>query len=72
MSTMTTTTENPVVEKIKGELFDAEMQAHAPRLTDLMRIGSKVTTQAHNWGEGERACALSASALAAEALGVIE
>lgn len=43
------------------------------RLPDLIREGSAFTVQASGWGRDERACALSAAALALEwrALGVL-
>lgn len=37
-------------------------------LPDLIRAGCTVTTQAVGWGEGEKACTLTAAALALEAL----
>lgn len=41
-------------------------------LADLLRGGSKHTTQVTNWGAGENACALSAAAYAAAALGIVK
>lgn len=41
-------------------------------LADLMRGGAKHSVQERNWGQGDRACALSAAAQAAAALGVID
>ena len=37
------------------------------RLSDAMREGSQVTTQAAGWGQTETACALSAAAIALKA-----
>lgn len=34
-------------------------------LADAIREGSHVTTQAHTWGDGDNACALSAAVIAA-------
>ena len=36
------------------------------RLPDLIREGSAFTVQCNGWGKGERACAMSAAALALE------
>jgi hypothetical protein len=41
-------------------------------LGDLIRGGSKHSAQAYGWGQGETACALSAAAYTAAALGVIK
>lgn len=40
-------------------------------IADLLRQGAEGTTQAVGWGQGEQACFLSASALAAKDLGYI-
>lgn len=40
-------------------------------LADAIREGSLVSTQAHGWGEGERACALHAAVIAARARGYV-
>lgn len=40
-------------------------------LADLIRAGSKVTTQVGGWGRGDQACALSAAGLAAKQMGLI-
>ena len=41
-------------------------------LADAIREGSTVTTQPVGWGEGDRACAMSAGVIAARARGYIE
>jgi hypothetical protein len=41
------------------------------RLSDAMREGSKVTTQASGWGDTDTACALSAAAIALKARHII-
>lgn len=67
----TTTTE--LDERIKADLAEIDFSvASTVHLADLIRAGSKSTTQARNWGAGESACALSAAALAAKNLGLIE
>lgn len=60
------------IEKIRQELGDIEMGIMTEGLTlsQLMREGSKVTTQAYDWGNGEQACALHAAELALRARGL--
>ena len=41
------------------------------RLSDAIREGSQVTTQAVGWGNTEQACALSAAGIAMRARGII-
>jgi hypothetical protein len=41
------------------------------RLSDAMREGSQVTTQAKGWGNTDRACALSAAAIALKARNIL-
>jgi hypothetical protein len=40
-------------------------------LADAIRDGIKVTEKARGWGSGNRACALSAAAIAAKSKGLI-
>lgn len=49
-----------IERKVTGSLY----------LSDLIREGGLVTTKAKGWGSGDRACALSAAAIAAEAHGI--
>lgn len=66
---MTTT---DVVEKIKTNIGTEQLESLTRNLTvqDAMRLGSQHTEQATGcFGEGEQACANSAAALAAKALG---
>ena len=70
MSTDTQQIEEKVIETLATSPT-AEQLAGATeiRLSDLMRFGSTETTQAvGKWGTGTEACALSAAALAREAL----
>jgi len=63
---MDTLTKDEVVEKI--DVSTLEDLTRAPRLSDLIRMGSAVTTQYKGWGAGEQACALAAGGLAFEAM----
>lgn len=61
-----------VLESIAKDVADTLPSVAAPTLGDLIRLGSRHTTQVGNWGSGDKACALSAAALAARSLGVID
>lgn len=56
-------------ETISVDLMDGELRRMNYRLSDAIREGSSVTTQANGWGEGYQACALHAAVIAAEARG---
>jgi hypothetical protein len=69
---MNTTTEQ-VVQSIKDDLALIEENVILnTTVADLIRMGAPHTVQANGWGGGEQACALSAAALAAKALGFID
>jgi hypothetical protein len=78
MKITTTTTAAPAPETVPSEtdilaqLRAMELDAMTSyTLADAMREGSTVTTQAHGWGSGANACALSAARLAARARGYL-
>lgn len=60
------------VDELKG-IIDAtetaEIKRMNYRLSDAIREGSQVSAQAVGWGDGEKACALHAAVIAAEARG---
>lgn len=56
-------------EQLKAELGTIELTAMEYTLADAIREGSRVSTQAYNWGNGESACALTAAVIAAKARG---
>jgi hypothetical protein len=62
-------TTDTIVESLTQSPTVAELEA-ATRvsLPDLIRFGSEQTIQEFGWGQGEKACALSAAALGLEAL----
>lgn len=69
---MTTKFDDKVAElsdQLKAELGDIDLKAEKYTLADAIREGSRVTTQAFNWGNGNSACALSAAAVGARARG---
>jgi len=72
---MTTTTFAPAIEekieKIRSSISTDELEemSRPYRLSDAIREGSLVTTQAYDWGNGENACAMSAAVMAARAHG---
>jgi hypothetical protein len=69
---MTTTTEQ-IVEQIRADLTQIEEGVILnTTVADLIRMGAPHTVQANGWGAGEQACALSAAALSAKAMGFIE
>lgn len=41
-------------------------------LADAIREGSSVSEQAYDWGDGVRACALTAAVIAAKARGYVD
>ena len=61
------------VEELKAMLAGIEETVMMRPLTlaDVMREGSKITTQAFTWGDGESACALHAAAISAKARGLL-
>jgi hypothetical protein len=62
-----------VSPEIQAQIDAAEQEVMGKTtLADLIRGGSKHTVQVQNWGAGENACALSAGAYAAAALGIID
>ena len=75
LDTTSVTERLPVIEKIKESLSDEELESATRSLTvmDAMRLGSQHTNQATGcFGRGEEACANSAAALAAKALGWLD
>jgi hypothetical protein len=69
---MNTTTEQ-VVQSIKDDLAQIEEKVLLnTTVADLIRMGAPHSVQANGWGSGEQACALSAAALAAVAIGIID
>jgi len=65
--------ENPI-EQVKETVSNDELEAMTRSLTfmDALRVGAKVTDQEYNWGSGNRACALSAARIGAQATGWIQ
>jgi hypothetical protein len=61
------------IDQLKQELAGIEETVMMRPLTlaDVMREGSKITSQAYGWGDGENACALHAAAISASARGLI-
>lgn len=69
---MTTQTQEKIEELrgvISADLMDGELRRMNYRLSDAIREGSSITTQANGWGAGQQACALHAAVIAAEARG---
>lgn len=56
-------------EELKAELGTVELKTMQYTLADAIREGSRNTTQTHNWGNGNTACALSAAVIAGKARG---
>jgi hypothetical protein len=57
-------------EALKSQLGEIELRTFEYTLADAIREGSSVTEHAvGGWGDGENACALTASLIAAEARG---
>lgn len=64
---------SPAVDHLKDELAEIEMNVLTKyTLADAIREGSTVSSQSYNWGNGERACALSAACISAAARGYIK
>jgi hypothetical protein len=61
------------IDELKNMLsgIEEEVMMRPLTLADVMREGSKITTQAYGWGDGENACALHAAAISASARGLI-
>lgn len=68
-----TITETTIDETTQADLAKIEQDVTTKTtLADLIRKGSENTTQEFGgWGQGDRACALSAAGLAAQELGII-
>lgn len=58
-------------EELMAELGAIELNTMQYTLADAIREGSRHTTQATGWGDGETACALSAAAIGAKARGYL-
>lgn len=58
-------------KELQAELGEIELGTMEYTLADAIREGSKVSTQAYNWGNGETACALTAAVIAGKARGFI-
>lgn len=56
---------------LRAELGEIGLKAQQYSLADAIRDGSRVTTQARNWGNGHTACALSAAVIAGKARGLV-
>ena len=62
-----------LTETLRSELGEIEMGVLTNyTLADAIREGCKVSEQAHNWGDGDTACALSAAVIAAHARGFMQ
>lgn len=59
-------------EELKRDLGEIELKTMEFTLADAIREGSKNTTQAYGWGNGETACALTAAVISAKARGYIQ
>lgn len=69
---MSVTTRQEALTEIRNDLSAIEeMVVTGVHLADLIRIGSAHTTQAVGWGNESTACAMSAAALGAVAMGVL-
>lgn len=74
-NTLTTETETaivtrfePAIDHLRKDLALIEEKVVTNyTLADAIREGSSVTTQEYNWGSAEKACALSAACIAAQA-----
>lgn len=56
-------------DQLQAELGEIGLKARQYSLADAIRDGSRNTTQARNWGDGNTACALSAAVIGAKARG---
>lgn len=68
MSNTDTRTENEIISDLQAKELDV---LTSYTLGDAIREGASVTEQAHGWGSGGNACALSAARLAAKARGYL-
>lgn len=69
---MSTKTEEKIVElqkTLNTEEIDELKRMTTYRLSDAIRSGSKVSEQAHGWGNGDTMCALHAAVADAHARG---
>lgn len=68
---MTDTTIVPaeITEAVRADVEDA--LTGTVTISDLIRAGAAHTVKHEGWGGGDRACALSAAGVAADALGII-
>jgi hypothetical protein len=66
----TTTVAPPEISKAVRDEIDATL-AEKITVADLLRAGAAHTRPQRDWGAGDQACALSAAAIAAEAVGLI-
>jgi hypothetical protein len=57
------------LREILPDLGEMELKTMQYSLADAIREGCLNTTQAHNWGDGENVCAMSAAVMAARARG---
>lgn len=58
------------IDELRGMLGDIEMDVLTSfTLADAIREGSKVSEQAHGWGNGETMCAMHAAVASAVARG---
>lgn len=62
------------VETLRSTISDEQLDTMVNRFTlsDAIRLGSTVTDQAYEWGNGETACALTAAALSSKAAGYMK
>lgn len=60
-------------ENLRKELGEIELgvMTEGYTLAQAIREGSTVSTQAFEWGDGEKACALTAAVIAARARGLV-
>lgn len=61
-------------DRLAQQVTDDQLEAMTRTLTlpEAMRLGATVTTQAHGWGSGDTACALSAARIGATVAGYIK
>ena len=70
---MSIRTQDEVVEALRADLAQIEEDVTTNvTVADLIRQGAAQTVHYPGWGQGEQACALSAAAMSAKALGFIE
>lgn len=68
MSNTDTRTEGDIITELQAKELEVLTRY---TLADAIREGASVTDQAHGWGSGGDACALSAARLAAKARGYL-